>query len=224
MNTGRRDEWFAMTGPKQLRPLLVAIALSLSAVGCLSRSAMQTGRALPDNTGEFLVSGGGWGTMFGTFCMEGPCSSGYHPYPYAQLGYRRGVGNGWDLGIRATSLPTLLLEAKRQVIGTQRSTFALALGVSLSTHFPTFVTELALPVYISVHPHKIVAVYLVPRVSLLGPVSRDHYVTPLGGGSLGVRIGRYMGVMVEATSVFHLAPVPEPGVVDSTEFTVGFFF
>lgn len=198
------------------------------AAACANMSTLQTGRALPAGEGRILIGGG----YYTSPDVNEDASSilgeeSDLTFPYAEIGYRRGIIENLELGAKVTIPGTIALDGKYQFV--DAGGFALAAGVgagylSISSgegdnEISSTVIDLMVPIYASYHIGDYVALYTSPKYALRVLAGDSSGTSHLVGGTGGVKVGNTIGVFFEGTYMKDLA-----SDFDAVQVNGSFFF
>lgn len=200
----------------------VFLSFGLMMVGCANMSTLQTGRALKAGEGQVLLGGGYYGSPSVNEAVDADLA-----FPYLEVGYRRGIVENLELGVKATIPGTIGLDGKYQLL--DAGDFALAAGLgagylSLSSgegenEVSNTIIDVTVPVYASYHLGDYVALYTSPKY-LMRLISGDSSGSShLLGATGGVRLGNTWGVYVEGTFMKDLT-----SEFDAFQANTSFFF
>jgi hypothetical protein len=149
---------------------------------CASMTGYLTGRTVGRNQAEIMGSLNYSQTPEFDFDSDDTTDVDNFGFPNVELGFRYGVAEKVDLGLRMNSNLNILLDARFQVLGDQHSPAALSLGFGAGT-FGLFVAlwNVQLPLYLSFHPTEYLDIYVSPR-----------YIAQFASGDIGGSLN-YLG-------------------------------
>ena len=170
---------------KKLVNLSILALLSFSMTACYTLSTHQSAKTLGKGNDEFRYSAA---LISAPNVLEGPeASEGYYKdstsISLVQMQYMRGFTDQLDLGFTA-GIEKFGLLAKYQFYGDQESIFAMAAGLNINAAItsslinggvfgiPSFkiASGFELPLYLSLHPTKNIAIYSNPTLFYLNPI------------------------------------------------------
>lgn len=196
------------------------LLVSTLATGCVNMSTLQTGRALAPGTGRVLV-GGGYYTSPDLNAAANEANTANDPNakplpdlkaPYLEVGYRRGIVENLELGLKLTIPGTIALDGKYQILNL--GPFFLAAGVGVGylslTSGPadkplkSSLIDVMVPVYASLEPLSWLAIYVSPKyvfraTNTTGGDNPGSSTTQMVGSSAGLKLGDGTGVFAEGT-------------------------
>jgi len=173
--------------------------------GCLSMSSLQTGRTM----GKGQFGGGFSGGYYSVEVLDkdNPLSNqvsdseGIIESPFGELYLKYGLTDRLDVSGKISVYGVGNLEAKYRFLGTNESKGALSVGLGFGgIQIDAYnIFEAHLPVYLSYHPAKWLAVYSTPRyVFRVVNGNQANWLGVTGGIRLG---GKKIGVFCEYTHV-----------------------
>jgi hypothetical protein len=194
----RRTEWLS-------RLLATTLIAGVAGSGCASISSLTTAKVLPKGKSRFYLAGG--------YSMLGSGSSS-SSIPYFELMFRRGIADRFDAGVKWTAPFTVGGDLKFGLI--TGKTFAMALGGMVgyfgleSGSSRLDIIDVTVPVYFSLHPGDVFAIYAVPKFlqRIFAGTAGTSTSTAQGsyaGGSAGIQLGNEtLGIVAEGTYMYCL--------------------
>jgi hypothetical protein len=183
-------------------------------VGCVNMSTLQTAQTLEPGRQRFLVGGGYYeSASVNQAASSANASDTRLALPYTEIGYRRGIVENLELGAKVTIPGTTGIDGKYRFIHAGKFAVAAGLGVSylkIDTgsgmgQASTQLIDAMVPLYVSYDIARPLALYLSPKYVARFASSTDTnmMVTSgmqnLVGGTVGVRVGTWIGVFLEAS-------------------------
>jgi hypothetical protein len=185
------------------------LAFSCLLGGCASLSSFQEARVL--EKGKWAVS---LPVELDEFEPHGSLDSDGGRLLSPQFGIRHGLGDGLDIGVRATALvfTGVSVDAKRQWIGRDSlSPFQVSSGIKLACAIEPDLKvgsdklekynalDLALPLYLGWTPARMLGVTLNPQACYRFSTDDSKYPSgPIAGANADLRLGHRVGVVLEA--------------------------
>ncbi len=186
---------------------VLAILAALLGSGCLTVSTLETARVLKPDENRFLVGGGtagGIGT--GRFALP--------TQPNLEVGYRRGVREGYDVGIRASPYGAYIFDAKLALLDDEKLAVAMGLAVAYLTPWTDgarlTMVDPSVPLFVSYDLLDWLAAYGVARAVAQFRTWAGH-PTELDWlliSALGLKFGRTSGFIAEATFGHTFSSIP----------------
>lgn len=196
--------------------LFFMLVLTALATGCVNMSTLQTARTVPDDEIE-VVTGGGY--YLSPILSDSSSSDQNNDtieligLPYIEVGGRIGMAEYLDLGLKVTIPGTIALDVKYQLVDV--GGFAMAVGLGLGyLHYETTnndiktsneIIDLMVPIYVSYHLNESFAIYGAPKYVMRLNITGDSDAAQLLGAGGGVRMGKEVGIYLEATYMVDLA-------------------
>jgi len=193
------------------------LALSALTTACVNSSALQTAKAMDPGKQRFLVGGGYYASP--DLDKDASSATGEDTslkLPYMELGYRRGLVDKVEAGVKYTLPGTAAIDGKYQFL--DAGGFALAAGASVGyfklsseagdSSSSTTVVDTIVPVYASYDIAKALAVYTSPKYVMRYAKSESmdammsessSGLSHLVGATLGTRLGNRFGLFLETT-------------------------
>ena len=138
--------------------------------------------------------------------------------PYAEIGYRRGLLDGLDVGAHATLLGTGGVDGKWQFIDDGPLAIATGLGIGYleieanstsggeASKAKSTLIDAVLPLYVSYDVGSHLAVYSAPKYLLRAVVAESGTKTSHNvGATIGVKLGDAFGLLAESTFMRNLS-------------------
>lgn len=177
---------------------LFFFALALFLSNCASISGFQDGRSLGQGTGEFNASLNVASTPKFNDLNDDDLPDSLRVnvptfyFPNLELGFRYGVHEKIDIGLRLNTNLNLGLNVKAQLVGDHESPFALGLGAEIASFGALLpLWNVQVPLYLSVHPQENLSIYATPRFiyQFAGTVTENLNWNYLGGNG-GILFGK----------------------------------
>ncbi len=178
-------------------------------VGCANMSTLQTAKTLAPSEGRVLVGGGYYASPdLDAEASDATGAEASLKMPYAEVGYRHGIVDDVEAGLKVTMPGTVAVDGKYQLLEQGGLALATGLGVgylSLSSgegadEVKSTILDVQVPLYASYDVGDYLAVYTSPKY-LLRSVSGDggSSLSHLAGATAGVKVGKDTGLFFEGT-------------------------
>ena len=193
------------------------LAFSALTTACVNSSTLQTAKALDPGRGRVLVGGGYYASP--DLDKDASSATGEDTslkLPYMELGYRRGLVDRVEAGVKYTLPGTAAIDGKYQFL--DAGDFALAAGASVGyfklsseagdSKSSSTVIDTIVPVYASYDVAKAFALYISPKYVMryAKNESTDAMMTEsssglshLAGATVGTKLGNKWGLFLETT-------------------------
>ena len=193
------------------------LALSALTTACVNSSTLQTAKALDPGRQRILVGGGYYASP--DINEDASSATGTETslaLPYMELGYRRGLVDKVEAGVKYTLPGTAAIDGKYQFL--DAGDFALAAGASVGyfkisseagdSKSSSTVIDTIVPVYASYDVAKAFALYTSPKYVMryAKNESSDAMMSEsssglnhLVGATVGTRLGNRWGLFLETT-------------------------
>lgn len=222
------------------RAVLLVLSLALAAPGCMSISAVQTGRTMDPGQVQVQVGGGTIGVTTETRDtttdaqgnkVSGPLISDTASIPAIELGARLGLTEGLDAGLKLVFPLSLMADVKYQFL--DHSRVAGAVGLVAGYQTVTFnddelkTLDLVVPLYFSFDLTEWLTAYASPKYFFrsLSSSTGESQITHLAGATGGIKLGRNFGIFLEATRLAVLNDTSAgDGMTSLGQFHVALFF
>lgn len=193
--------------------VLSSIMILLFLSGCATMTGFEEGRTLGENNSE--VGGSVNLTVAPDLFGDDADIDDISSFPNLELGYKYGVLDDLDVGIRVNSNLNLGVYTKYQLLGGKNSNYALSTGFEFSS-FTWITYAVQIPVYTSIYPAEDLAININPRLvyQFSAGGGLNGGVTYLGGNvgflygkkhKFGVDLGYYsLGVDGSRTGLFNI--------------------
>ena len=201
------------------------VAMLLVLANCASLSTMQTARVLEKGESEHAL---GLGFYNSDDFLGGDDIS----IPVLEYQYRRGIWNNFDAGIKLTNLGSLVLDGKYNLVNGQKWALATGLGLGYLDFESTVgnvtakstIIDVMLPLYLSYDVGVMTSFYGAAKYVLRSISTSGGTITGGGdgsliSGSLGLKVGKTSGALLEASLVSGL-----DNDFAGTQFNAGYFF
>jgi len=212
-----------------MKYLLLLLLLS----GCASVSTLQTARALPKNTGRFLV---GFGYSESPPLDEQTGKTGAKPkvhYPCVELGARLGVMENFEAGGKLTLPGYLSVDGKYQFWSMGGLAMAGGLGLgymgldgtmrnsnSTDTALGASFLDVLVPAYVSYDFNDWLSLYFSPKYLFRVVSTSTNGTAHMGGTTAGLKIGDQGGFFLEGSYLKSLTAT----AYEQWQVNVAFFF
>lgn len=193
---------------KKVYTMLVKISLAIFVIafltGCASMSTMQTARTVGD--GNFGMEFGGGAVN--TEIPLGDLDTISFNAPFVEVGGKYGITEKLDVGAKLTLIGTATADVKYQFLGNNESLAAASTGLGIgylsitSGDNESKIFDIAVPLYLSLHPAPWFSLYTCPRYTL----RINSYTTTDDSGSstsnwygatAGIRLGKKVAFLIE---------------------------
>ena len=188
----------------------------LMGVGCANMSTLQTAQTLPKGQNEFVV-GAGYFTMpaLNDIASDAASATGddtnvAFALPYAEVAFRRGLGENIDAGAKLTLIGTAAADVKYRFLNSDGFAMAAGLGVGGVQIGGLLLMDVTVPFYMSIDLSDSFALYASPKYNLR--IIGDQPIH-MGGATLGTKIGSDFGAYIEFTYLQFLENFDIPGVI-----------
>jgi hypothetical protein len=193
---------------KKIYTILVKISFAIFVIalltGCASMSTMQTARTVGDGNFELEIGGG----AVNTDIALGELDTLSFSAPFIEVGGRYGITDKLDVGAKLTLIGTATADVKYQFLGDQESLGAVSTGLGIgylsisSGDNESKIFDIAVPLYLSLHPTPWFSLYSCPRYTLRinsytsdedSGSSTSHWY----GATAGMRLGKKVAFLIE---------------------------
>jgi hypothetical protein len=167
---------------------ILIVVLILGTTSCVSLSGFEEGRSLKEEQSSIQVN-------FNTMQVSDVTSSDIIDlsfFPNLEVGYKYGFSGKFDLGVKANTFGNMGVNAKYQILGDQRSDFAMALGTEFNSFLGLGLFNAHVPLYMSYYPSEKWTFNIAPRyVVQFGSGFGDDLIRAINylGGNAGVMFG-----------------------------------
>ena len=171
---------------KNLQLLAVLLAVTIF-TSCATMTGFEEGKTLGEDNMEFGASVNV--TSAPDLLGDDADINDVLFFPNIELGFKYGITEEFDLGIRVNTNMNLGAFMKYQIIGDKNSAFAVSPGLEFST-FSLLTYAVQVPLYMSIYPNQNLAININPRV-----VYQASAGAAIGGGVsyLGGNVGFLYG-------------------------------